>query len=741
MSTAKRFTIALAGNPNCGKTTLFNALTGSRQHVGNWAGVTVEKKSGELRHGGSIYEVVDLPGTYALNTGTAGGVDEQIARGFLASGQADLIVNVVDASALERGLYLTSELLDCGLPVVVALNMIDVAHEHGVHIDPAALAEQLGVPVVPVVASRSEGVHTLIDVIERTLHDADAGSKAGAAPLPLPAHLESRLGDGNRLAAVQAHAGADPAFASALTAARYERIDAIVAAVSHRTPVARTRTDLIDAVVLNRWLGVPVFVAVMYLLFLISINLGGAFIDFFDIAGAALFVETPRLALTAIGAPDWLTVLLADGVGGGIQLVGTFIPVIGGLFLCLAFLEDSGYMARAAFVIDRGMRAIGLPGKAFVPLIVGFGCNVPAVMAARTLDRPQDRLLTVLMAPYMSCGARLTVYALFATAFFSSGAQNVVFALYLIGIAVAVLTALLLRRFVLGWTETSFVLELPAYHLPTLRALLLQTWHRLRDFVLRAGKAIVTVVVVLNVLNSIGTDGSFGNENSQNSALSAIGRQITPVFAPIGIREDNWPATVGLFTGFFAKEVVVGTLDALYGEMAAAGTDDDSAFSLTGALTEALASIPANIADLAGALTDPLGIDLGDTDDPVAAAAAQGVQVTTVGLMQSLFATTGAAFAYLVFVLLYAPCVATVGVIYREQGGFWALFSVLWSFGAAYAIATVCYQATLLASAPLAALVWIVGALAGMAAGAWLMARWATRQVRRSGLIPVVQVR
>ncbi len=696
--------IALAGNPNCGKTTLFNALTGSAQRVGNWAGVTVEKKTGTLRHAGHEFEVVDLPGVFSLD-GTGGAIDERIAREFLASGEPGLVVNVIDAAALERGLYLTTELLECGLPVVVALNMIDVADEHGLHIDPAILAERLGVPVVPIVASRAEGLHTLTDVIARQF-DAEA-----ATPWPVSSSAE-----------------------------RYAAIDATVEAAVQRTPVARTRTDLIDAVVLNRWLGIPVFFGVMYLLFLFAINIGGAFIDFFDIAGGALFVELPRQLLEAIASPAWLTVLLADGVGGGVQLVGTFIPVIGALFLALSFLEACGYMARAAFVIDRLMRAVGLPGKSFVPLIVGFGCNVPAVMAARTLDRPQDRLLTVIMAPYMSCGARLTVYALFATAFFSSGGQNVVFALYLLGIAVAILTALMMRRFVLGWSESSSVMVLPDYHVPTTRALLLATWHRLRDFVFRAGKAIITVVVLLSVVNSIGTDLTFGHENTKSSLLSAVGRQVTPVFAPIGISEDNWPATVGLFTGFFAKEVVVGTLDALYSEMADAGSGDQPPFSLRGALGAALRSIPTNLMALTDALLDPLGIGAAAPGDVATAAQAQGVSQTTVGIMRNMFATPAAAFAYLVFVLLYAPCVATVGAIYREQGASWALFSVLWSLASGYSAALVCYQTLQLGEAPLAAGLWIVAAVAGMALVSVAMARWATRQARAEKLIPAIQL-
>ncbi|MFM7121771.1 MAG: ferrous iron transport protein B, partial [Gammaproteobacteria bacterium] len=520
-------TIALVGNPNCGKTTLFNALTGARQRVGNWPGVTVERKIGRYGHGNDMIRVVDLPGTYGIGA-AAGGLDEQITRDYLAGTRsddeadaADVIVNVIDASSLARGLFLTTELLERHHRLVIALNMLDVADRNGLHIDAFRLSQRLGCPVVPVIATRADGVNALKDAIEA----------AARAP----------VGIINAAGAVRTAAG------SAVTDARdrFQQIDAWLSECLNETPIRRTLTDRIDAIVLNRWLAFPVFLGVMYLTFLFSINVGSAFIDLFDGVGAVLFVEGPRQLMLNAGLPPWLIALLADGVGGGVQLVGTFIPVIGALFLALSLLEDSGYMGRVAFIVDRLLRNLGLPGKSFVPLIVGFGCNVPAVMATRTLDNRPDRILTTLMAPYMSCGARLTVYALFAAAFFPVNGQNVVFALYLIGIAVAVLTAWVVRRHLLHSAQSAFLLELPEYHLPTVKGLLLQTWQRLKGFMLRAGKAIVLVVIVLNTVNSIGTDGSLGNQNTEKSVLSAIGRAITPVFAPIGITPENWPATVG----------------------------------------------------------------------------------------------------------------------------------------------------------------------------------------------------
>ena len=521
--------------------------------------------------------------------------------------------------------------------------------------------------------------------------------------------------------------------------ARYHAIDHLLERAVRSTPVRRTITDRIDAIMLHRVLAFPLFLGVMYLMFMFTINVGSAFIDFFDLTGKALFVEGPRQVYEWLGLPVWLTAFLADGVGGGVRLVSTFIPVIACLFLFLSFLEDSGYLGRAAFIVDRLLRRIGLPGKSFVPLIVGFGCNVPAVMATRALDSEHDRILTTLMAPYMSCGARLTVYALFAVAFFPSNGQNVVFALYLLGIVVAVLSALIVRRHLLPRGASTFVMELPAYHLPTLRGLVLHTWHRLKGFVMRAGKAIVAVVIVLNLVSTVGVDGTVGNQNSEKSVLSVIGKTLTPAFAPMGIQQDNWPATVGIFTGVFAKEVVVGTLNALYEHMQGDQVRAES-FDFTATLGAAVASIPANLSQLLNQVADPLGIDLGDLTDTAAQAARQNVSLTTIEQMQQLFATSLAAFSYLVFVLLYMPCVATVGVIYKELGGFWATFSMTWSLVTAYCIAVISYQVGLLVSTPGSAAVTIAIAALGLGLAFTALILWGRRYIRPDRLIPLVDI-
>jgi ferrous iron transport protein B len=744
--------IALIGNPNCGKTTLFNTLTGARQRVGNWPGVTVERKSGEYKHADTRFEVVDLPGTYSVIADPTGdSVDEQIAQQFVLNKEADLIINVLDASSLERGLYLTSQLFDAGIPMIVALNMIDVAHSKGMHLDHQALADALGCPVVPLVASKGDGLVALMDTVETRLDKPSCIPRPfkfsqeledsiemlrktrseNESPLKACLAIEQGMLPDNIELPLKAHS------VEHLIQTRYNWIDRVCQDVIARSAnQAKTISERIDDVVLNRFLALPIFMAVMYLLFMFAINVGSAFIDFFDIAAGAIFVETPRWLLISVGSPDWLTALLADGVGGGIQLVASFIPVIAALFLSLSFLEDVGFMARGAFIIDRIMRALGLPGKAFVPLIVGFGCNVPSVMAARTLSREGDRLVTTLMAPFMSCGARLTVYVLFASAFFVENGEAVVFALYVIGILVAVLSAFMVRRYILPATDSSFIMELPPYLLPTLRNLIMHTWHRLKGFVVRAGKAIVAVVIVLNVLSSMGTDGTFGNENQEKSVLSEIGRKITPIFTPMGIDEDNWPATVGIFTGLFAKEVVVGTLDALY----TTSDNSDETFNFLDSMNEAFDSIGSNLTDVANNLDDPLGLDMGDLSDAEGAAEAQDINSSTIAVIQHKFHGEWGAFVYLLFILLYMPCVATVGAIVKEHGSYWAGFSMLWSFSVAYVLAVGLYQGVTWAEHPESSMAWIIGLTVWQILMTVVLFRSGKKQAVKENLIPMVKV-
>ncbi|MEW6512597.1 MAG: Fe(2+) transporter permease subunit FeoB [Pseudomonadota bacterium] len=741
------YTIGLVGNPNCGKTTLFNALTGSKQCVGNWPGVTVERKSGEYRLGNARIEVVDLPGTYSLDVVDREiSLDERVARDYVHEGEADLIVNIVDASNLERNLYLTTQLAEMGVPLLVVLNMTDVAEAKGMQVNAAELAAQLGCPVLPVIASQGKGIEALKSAIlaaameqpraSARLTYVNAVETAIAALIDqmpqggkvTPRWLAVRLLEGDDLA--KQTVGPEKSALAARHATDLEDdLDIYVAdahyglanriantAVKITGRVERDTTDRIDRVVLNRALGIPIFLLMMYLMFMFTINLGGAFIDFFDQAAGALFVDGFGALLASFGAPEWLNVMLAKGIGGGLQTVATFIPVIGFLYLFLSVLEDSGYMARAAFVMDRFMRWVGLPGKSFVPLIVGFGCNVPAIMATRTLEHRRDRLMTIAMAPFMSCGARLPVYVLFAAAFFPANAQNVVFGLYLIGIAVAVLTGLILKHSLLKGEATPFIMELPPYHLPTLKGILIHTWDRLKSFVVNAGRIIVPMVLVLNFLNAIGTDGSFGNEDSDKSMLAEVGRTITPAFTPLGLTEENWPAAVGIFTGVLAKEAVVGTLNAAYQALAeedaeAAGGEakEEEAFSLGNALSAAVATIPENLSDALGGWDDPLGISVGDLSDQEAVAEEQEVAASTFGAMATRFDGAAGAFAYLLFILLYFPCTAAIAAVYQESGMRWTLFVGAWTTGMAYGLSALVYQGATYASHPGDSLAWIVG--------------------------------
>lgn len=784
----KRNIICIVGNPNCGKTTLFNALTGSRQEVGNWPGVTVDKKTGRYSFEGEEVEIVDLPGIYSVTPASNSGEDERVARDYILSGEAQAVINIVDASNLERNLYLTAQLLEMRVPMMVVVNMLDIAQNHGMQVDLNALERELGCPVVGVVASRGQGVRNLRRSISEFLKHpavppmklaygaeidkaaADVTRKLAAAGTRHPAWCAVELleeapgmdamlpaGAGERVAPMieRFRTGFDGEADIAIAEARYRfASEAAEKAVLREGTTGVTMTDRIDRVVLNRWLGLPIFLAVMYVMFLFTQNFGGAFIDFFDILFGGIFVDGFGTLLTNLGAPEWLKVILADGIGGGIQTVSTFIPPIFFLFFFLAILEDSGYMARAAFVMDRMMRALGLPGKAFVPLLVGFGCGVPAIMATRTMDRAVDRIVTILMAPFMSCGARLPVYVLFATAFFPTNGQNLVFGIYLVGILAAILTGFLIKRFVLPGEAAAFVMEIPPYHLPTVKGVMMRTWDRLKAFVNRAGRVIVVIVAVLSFLNSWGTDGSFGNEDTDHSVLSEIGQTIAPVLSPMGVTQENWPAAVGIFTGILAKEAVVGTMNSLYDAMArtenakaagsadegaaAAQEEEDSGWSLAAILAEAGTSIVDNLKDMTGAFADPLGVSVGDLSDTEAAAEEQGVAVDSIAVMQKLFGSQLAAFAYLMMVLLYMPCVAAIAAVYREAGAAWTLFLAAWTTVLGYSAATIVYRVGTFAQDPVYAVTAIgisVALLAGLIA---FMRNW-VRKNRGKGprIIPI----
>lgn len=658
--------IAIAGVPNCGKTTLFNSLTGSRQKVGNWPGVTVEKIEGSLALKGSKIELVDLPGTYNLSPDSE---DQKVAERVIRDGEYDLIINVVDATNLSRNLFLTMDLKERTNQIIVLLNMLDVADKEGIEIDTKKLSHDLGLPVIPIIAVDKSSVANALKTIEEEIDH-------------LPAH-DSHVSRSEVIDTVK----------------KFSWIDTICNRAMHERKDRRENfTNKVDNIVMNQFAAIPIFLAAMFITFWFAIGLGSAFIDFFDIIGGLVFVDVPTIILNKIGSPEWL-VVIAAGVGSGCQTVATFIPVVFFMFLALAVLEDLGYMARVGVIADRFMRKIGLPGSAFIPMIVGFGCTVPAIMAARTLTTKRDKFMTIFMAPFMSCGARLPVYALFCAALFGAYSGLAVFLIYLSGLFMAILTGYFLKKTLFKGTPSHFIMDLPLYHAPRPGAAFKSAWLRMKNFIKRAGAIVVTAVFVLSILNSIGVKNgevSFGNEDSQSSFLAYAGKSIGPVFKPMGISEENWPASVALFTGLFAKEAIVGTINSLYATMEQSAIEEsvieeESSIDIGGTITEAFTTIGEGLVGVISSF-DLLGLAL-VTDDTDAISEEIGADTAIYKQIAAYF-TVYSAFAYLLFVLMYFPCLAVVGAARQEMGGFYAGVMVIYSTMLAWAVATLFYQVT-----------------------------------------------
>ncbi len=648
---------ALVGFANTGKSTLFNLLSNNKQKVGNFSGVTVSAKKSAITLNDQPAILSDLPGLSSLTKRGEQGQDLTISQQFITENDIDCLINLVDINQLSRQLYLTSQLLELGVPMVVVLNKIDRKAQLSVDID--KLSEELGCPVFAISA---QGQNALT-VFEQGM--------ANALPKLTARKQTNKTDFSEQNTSIQA---------------KHDYIADLLSRASVGSHSGASFSDKLDNFVLHPITGMPVFLGMMYLLFMFAINVGSAFIDFFDILSGTLFVSYPLHLLAPLDLPQWLLTIV-EGIGSGVQTVATFIPVIACLFIGLSLLETSGYLARAAFVVDSLMQKIGLPGKAFVPLIVGFGCTVPAVMSARVLDSERERITTVMMAPFMSCGARLPVYALFAAAFFPDSGQNLVFLLYLIGIAAAIFTGFLLKKTVLSGSSSLNIMELPNYELPKLAVISKRVWQRTYSFITGAGKTIVIVVCLLNFFNSIGTDGSFGHQDSKNSILSQSAKIVMPVLAPMGVKEENWQAGVGIITGIFAKEVLVATFNSLYSPSQG---DDQGEPSLTDSWHQAIDSIKENLLGIAP--DDPLGIKVGDLTDLEAVALEQEVELSTYQVMQAAFVGQLGAFSYLLFILLYTPCVAAMGAIKNEVGSRWAGFAAIWSFLLAYLMATLCFQ-------------------------------------------------
>ena len=658
--------VALAGNPNCGKTTLFNALTGSNQYVGNWPGVTVEKKEGTAHLGDRAITVVDLPGIYSLSPYS---MEEIVARDFIIGEGPDAVIDIVDATNLERNLYLTVQLLELERPLVLALNFMDEVKARGDQIDVERLSKELGVPVVPITAKTGEGLDELLQVAHRQMHlgvtyepddlyddfTHDIHHRMGelihdyAYAANLPAHWASiKLleGDGivakalnlpadvqNKLDAIIAEYEASSALGDRETLvadSRYRYIERVVRAsvVKGKGSEGPTLTEKIDRIVTGKYTALPLFLCAMLVMFVITFGPFGSWLQDGVSALIDLFSGWLEGALSAAGAPDVLISLACDGIISGVGGVLSFLPQIALLFFFLSFLEDSGYMSRAAFIMDRLLRRFGLSGKAFIPMLMGFGCSVPAIMGARTMENEKDRRMTILLIPFMSCSAKLPVYGLLSAAFFGPWAGLVVFGLYVIGMAVGILSGILFKHTLFSGEPAPFVLELPPYRFPSMENIATHVWQKVKGFLLKAGTLILAMSLVLWLLQSF--DFSLHMvDDAANSMLGTLGALIAPVFAPLGF--GFWQAAVALLTGFIAKEMVVSSLSMFYG------------FSLTAAGT-------------------------------AVAAAMTGF-------------TPLSAFSMLVFILLYVPCVAATSTMAKELGSAkWTAFSVCWQIGVAYVV-------------------------------------------------------
>lgn len=671
-------TIALAGNPNCGKTTLFNEITGSRQHVGNWPGVTVDKKDGVYKKNKEV-TILDLPGTYSLSPYSA---EEIVARDYIVKEKPDAVINIVDATSIERNLYLTLQIMETRIPMVVALNMMDEVAARGDKIDCEKLSSTLGIPVVPIVARSGKGMHELMDAAIQVAKSGHKPEKVELFDDELANAIDSIadiLGgtdsDENNWKAIKlvendevvgktvpedkksaietlvkaANKNADGDAEAKIADYRYRYISEVVKSCvkkGHRTN-QETKSDKLDKILTNRILALPIFAGVMYLLFACTFSENFLFIEGLPSPGVWLagVVEGLWGALTGVleagleaaGASEWAFSLVIDGVMEGIGAVVGFLPLVLVLFLLLSFLEDSGYMARVAFVMDRIFRHFGLSGRSFIPMLMGFGCSVPALMASRTLESDKDRKITMMITPFMSCGAKLPIYAMFAVTLFADSNQTaIIFSVYMLGIAVAILSALILNKFAFKSDTSNFIMELPQYRIPTLKSVLIHAWEKVKGFALKAGTIIFASTVLIWLLSNFNFSGMCDMEES---FLASIGNAIKWIFVPLGFAD--WRASVGVVTGWIAKENIVATFGQLFG-----GVNEET--------VEAV---------MAGEQALPA--------------------------ISEVF-TKVSAYSYMAFNLLCMPCFAAVGAIRREMGSWkWTLRAVGFQMLTAYIVALI----------------------------------------------------
>ena len=615
--------VALAGNPNVGKTTIFNRLTGARQKVGNWPGVTVDKKVGTFEHGGHKVEIIDLPGTYSLNARSA---EEKVVVDYLLSEPPSVIVNVLDASNLERNLFLTLQLLEYKIPTILTLNMMDEADANGIHIDTKKIEKIIGMPVVAAVAKEKNAMHALVDAV----------TGSALAECHLSDRIERHIAE---VKALRAKGGA--AVEEAVADLRYVLINEILkaAVTKEKKETASSWQDKLDAIVTHPVLAIPIFLGLVYLVFKLTFEWVGqvaadALAEFID----GPFTDSVVASLESAGVEDWVFSLVVDGIIGGVGGVLSFVPLIFCLFFFLSILDGTGYMARVAFTLDALMNRVGLTGKSIMPLVMGFGCSVPAIMASRAMDTEKDRKITMFVLPFISCGAKLPVYALFAAVFFPDCAADVVMSLYVLGIVVALVMASIFKRTLNKDDEGSFLLELPPYRFPTMLSVLLETWEKGKGYLYKAGTVIFAMSVLIWFLSSFSFDGMV---DMNERFLAFLGGLIAPLFTFHGFA--TWEAGAALITGIAAKEVVVATMGVLYevGE----------------------------IAEEAEEAAQQMGMPL-----------------------QAVF-TNLSAYTFMVFSLLYTPCMTALGTLYKELGSAKGVLQVAaYTFAVAWVVALVVYQ-------------------------------------------------
>ena len=619
--------VALTGNPNTGKSTIFNELTGARQKIGNWPGVTVDKKVGYTRYKDRAISVVDLPGTYSVN---ARSPEEKIVIDYLMNTKLDLVVDVVDSSNIERNLYLTVQLLEKGIPLLIDLNMQDDAKRRGVRIDTKKLEECLGMPCVETVGRSKKSTRHLLDVFTSTI-------MAQYQPSELVKNHIAKLEE------IESSSKSDAEKLEAISEARYALIDNVMAQAVDMGNVGQTRSEKIDHYLANGWLALPIFLCILYAVFQITFTwIGQPIADALDELINEDFLDFMTDFLTDAGVADWMVSLVCDGIIAGVGAVLTFVPLIFVLFFCLSFLDGTGYMARIAFIMDPIMRRCGLTGKGLMPLMMGFGCGVPAIMGARALDSEKDRMVSILITPFLTCGAKLPIMALFAAMFFPDNAANVVFAMYIVGVVMAIVVAKGLGKTLFKDEGSTFLLELPPYRVPDMKSVLLETWDKGKGYLVKAGTIIFAASVLLWVMSNYNFSGPCEIEDS---ILATLGGWMSTLFAFHGFA--TWEAGAAVLSGIMAKETVVATIGILYG-----------------------------VADVSTEAEDALD----------SAAQMMGTDMSTAF-------TTMSALAFMVFSQLYTPCVTALGTIKKEAGGWkWMAFSAVYMFVIAWLVSLLVYQ-------------------------------------------------